>query len=400
LRAAVFVAGLLLVTTTSCLGQSNTNPAAALSVVTIPFDLVNKHVMLKVRVNNSRPLSFILDTGAKFAIIDRDRAKELGLNLQGEVTIHGGGAGSFVKDSSFTIPGLPGFSQPVTLALPLGNLASGLGQDLDGIIGTEFISQFVVELDYQARVVKLHDKNKFNYAGSGESVPIRLNSAGHPIMEAEVTPVGSDSVKGKFVLDIGSGVALALYTPFVAEHHLPGPQVQTIKALGAAGADGEITGRIGRISELKIGKFRISSPITLFSESKTGLFASADLLGNIGEQIACRFRIFLDYNQDRVIFEPNSSFAAPFDRAFSGLSMYAEGKDYRTFRIDALLENSPGSEAGLHRNDIIIAIDGKPAAELTLTKLIDLFERPTTCKLDVQRGTQMLKMTLTPRRLV
>ena len=34
--------------------------------VTIPFELVNKHVVLKAKINNSRPLPFLLDTGDKY----------------------------------------------------------------------------------------------------------------------------------------------------------------------------------------------------------------------------------------------------------------------------------------------------------------------------------------------
>jgi hypothetical protein len=164
-RRALFIVvlvGLLLNTAASRAIQSTPQPAAAApSEVTIPFELVNRHVMLKVRVNNSRPLSFVLDTGDKFAIIDLERAKELGLNLHGALRVGGAGSerptGAFVKDSTFTIPGLAGFSQPVNIALPVRNLSSRMGQDFDGILGSEFIKAFVLELDYQARVIKLYD---------------------------------------------------------------------------------------------------------------------------------------------------------------------------------------------------------------------------------------------------
>jgi membrane-associated protease RseP (regulator of RpoE activity) len=191
-----------------------------------------------------------------------------------------------------------------------------------------------------------------------------------------------------------------LYSPFVLEHHLLGPAVKTIKALGVGGAGGAVTGQLGRVSEMKIGRFRISNPITLFSEDKQGALASSAILGNVGEQIASKFKVFLDYNHNRIIFEPNDSFAESFDRAFGGLALVAEGKDYRTFRIAEVLENSPGTEAGLQKDDIITAIDGKPAADLSLTKVLELFERPVAYKLTVRRSDRTLQVTLTPRKLV
>ena len=115
--------GLLLSAAASRAVQPNSSQskgAIQSSVFTIPFELVNRHIVLKVLVNNSRPLSFILDTGDQFAIINLDRAKEMGLKLQGEIHMGGAGAtistGSFVRDSSFTIPGFPGFSQPLNAA--------------------------------------------------------------------------------------------------------------------------------------------------------------------------------------------------------------------------------------------------------------------------------------------
>src|SRR6185503_6132106 len=159
-------------------------------------------------------------------------------------------------------------------------------------------------------------------------------------------------------------------------------------------------GQIGRVAELKIGQFRINQPITLFSQDKAGAFASPALLGNIGAQIMSKFRLFLDYQNDRMILEPGPAFPDPFDRAFSGLSLQAEGKEYRTFRILEVLENSPATEAGLQSNDIITAVDGKPAAQMTLTKLNEIFERASSYALTVQRGEQTLQIKITPRKLI
>lgn len=374
------------------------------SVITLPFKLVTRHIVVQVKINNSRPLSFVLDTGDRVGIVDTDVAKELGLKLEGQVRVGGAGSetlpGSFVQEATWTLVGLEGFSQPVKLAIPLRRLAARFGHDFDGIIGAEFIKQFVVEIDYPARVIKLHDKDKFAYAGAGDSVPIQLNGQGHPILDAEVTPIGGEPIKGKYVLDIGSGGPLALTTPFVTQNRLLGSGLKTIRAIGLGGAGGQSNARIGRVAELRIGKFKINNPLTIFSEDKAGAFASAELAGNIGQQIAGKFKLFLDYERNRIIFEPAASFAEPFDRAHSGLALAAEGKDYTPFRITEVLEDSPASEVGLQKDDLIIKVNDQPAAELTITKLGEMFERPGAYKLTIRRGDQTLQVTLTPRKLV
>jgi Aspartyl protease/PDZ domain len=401
LLSFVLICGLTTAPTASV--PASVVPADNVATV-IPFELINRHIFLKIKVNNSAPLSIIFDTGDTFAIIDLERAKSLGLKLQGEINVGGAGAGllkgAYVKESSFTVPGLEGFTQPVTMALPLDILEPNFGHDVDGIIGSEFIKQFVVEVDYPARLLRLHDKQKFSYSGTGEIVPIRFANGGHPIIEGEVILQGRNPIKGDFVIDLGSGGALALHRPFVDEQHLPAPDQKTIRAMGGGGAGGEITGRVGRISGLKIGRFLIDNPITMFSTDSKGALASSAMQGNIGEQIMSRFKILLDYEHSRIILEPNPNFKEPMDRASSGLKILGEGKDYRTFRVKEVLENSPGTEAGLQKTDLIVAINDRPTSELTLTQLLEHFERAVPYKLTVRRGEQTLQVTITPRKLV
>ncbi|HLF84259.1 MAG TPA: aspartyl protease family protein [Blastocatellia bacterium] len=121
------------VVTAARAGVTVSLPAEKASTV-IPFEFVHRHIFLRIKVNNSDPLWFVFDTGDKFAIVDLERAKLLGLNLQGQINVGGAGAGvlkgAYVKDASFTVPGLDGFSQPVTLAVPLDILEPNFGHDV------------------------------------------------------------------------------------------------------------------------------------------------------------------------------------------------------------------------------------------------------------------------------
>ena len=379
-------------------------PSVPKPIVTIPFKLVTRHIVVPVKINNSRPLSFVFDTGDKVGIVDIGRAKELGLDLQGQVRIGGAGSdtliGSYVRGATWKLQGFEDFSQPVTLAIPLGRLAARFGHDFDGIIGSDFIKQFVIEVDYQARILKLHAKDGFAYSGSGDSIPIQFNSQGHPLIEAEVTPRGGQPIKGRFVLDLGSSAALALHSPLVKEHRLLESNHPTIRAIGVGGAGGESLGRLGRVSELKIGKFKIAAPPALFSQDKAGAFASASLAGNIGQRIASKFKLFLDYERHRIILEPSATFQDPFDQAQTGMALTTEGADFSTLRVLDVLENSPASEAGLLRDDQILKVDDKNAAELGVTRLGELFERPGAYRLTVRRGDKTIQLTLTTRRLI
>lgn len=372
--------------------------------VVIPFELVTRHILIRVRINNSAPLWFIFDTGDKVAIVDSGRARSLGLNLRGETNVGGAGAGtlkgSYVRDASLNVVGVEGNPQPVVLAIPLDGLQPRFGHDIDGIIGADFIKQFVVEVDYPARVLRLHDKDRFFYSGSGEIIPLTFINGGHPVIEAEITVTGRPAIKGKFVIDIGSGGSLALHRPFVEKENLPGPSQKTLRAMGGGGVGGKVTGRSGRVAELRFGKFQIDNPLTLFSEDRSGAFASSQLQGNIGALILAKFKVFLDYGHNRMILEPNASLKDLIGPATSGLRLIADGSDYKTLRVEELLEDSPATEAGLQTDDVILSVDGRPAAELTLSTLHETLEKPIPHRISVRRKGQTLQITLTPRRLI
>lgn len=370
----------------------------------IPFELVTRHILIRVKINNSDPLWFIFDTGDKVAIVDLEKAKTLGLNLQGEVNVGGAGAGtvkgSTVRDASVSVIGAEGNPQPVAMAIPLNGLEPRFGHDIDGIIGADFIKQFVVEIDYQARVLRLHDRNNFVYSGPGEILPLTFIHGGYPIVEAEITVAGRPPMKGRFILDFGSGASLALHTPFVEEQKLPLPSQKTIRAMGGGGVGGKITGRSGRVDQLKMGKLQIDNPLTLFSSDKGGALASSQIQGNIGTMILSKFKALLDYGRERIILEPNATFKDPIAPAATGFRFIAEGTDYRSFRIEELLEDSPATEAGFQKDDVLVALDGRPAAELTLSSLHEALEKPVPHKITVRREGKTLQITVTPRRLI
>ena len=376
--------------------------AVAQAPAQILFDAQARHVIVQVTVNGSRPLSFILDTGANTAIIRTVVAKELKLTLEGNVSVGGAGggrqSGSFVRNANWSLVGMPDVKQPVAMALPLTELPPAMGRPIDGIIGGEFIKQFVVELDYQKHLLTFHQPGSFRYSGSGEEVPIEFVNVIHPTLRAQVT-VRGETLERRFMFDIGAGGALALHSPFVSEHKLLEGGLPTIRAIGAAGAGGQVMGRAGRVQSLQIGRFVLKEPLTLFSQDAAGAFANTAVAGNIGAQVAMRFRLFLDYGRRRIIFEPSSMFDKPFDRASSGMALRASD-DFRTLRVVDVLVDSPATAAGIKIGDVLTSIDDTAASDLTMFRINELFAEAKTFRVGVQRDKEKLTVKLTTRKLV
>jgi hypothetical protein len=377
--------------------------AAARPDVVIPFEQANRAIFIQVVVKG-RPLWFVLDTGDKYAVIDLAVARSIGLDLGPPIPLSGAGTatvtGALVKDSPFQVTGLADFSQPLFIAAPLGDLAKAEGHPFAGVLGKDFIGEFVVDIDYARRQLTLHDKAAYRYAGSGHALDITFNPSGHPQARAEVVDAAGHPADGLFTLDIGSTGAVILNTPFVDQAHLLQPGQASVPLQGAAGVGGDVQGAVARLSALKLAGFVVRDPVTVFAETKTGAFASADTQGNIGGAILERFKVTLDYSRARIILEPTRRFGEPTEYDMSGVSLSASGPDFRTFTVDEVAPDSPGSEAGVEVGDRVTAIGGRPASAYSLSDLRALLRRPRALSLTVERAGGQRKLRLQLRRLV
>lgn len=113
---------------------------AAPTTVAFNFDWRNEMIFVPVRVNGSRPLSFVLDTGSARNLIDRSLATALGLKASGTGSLQGAGAGripvSFIHNVSIAFPGMESGGYEFATA-DLQPLKASLGVTVDGILGYE-----------------------------------------------------------------------------------------------------------------------------------------------------------------------------------------------------------------------------------------------------------------------
>ncbi|MFQ5793912.1 MAG: aspartyl protease family protein [Candidatus Bipolaricaulia bacterium] len=378
--------------------------AAGQSAPGIPLELNNNHIYLQVQINNSEPLGFILDTGAAASVIDTRRAEALDLELQGELEGRGAGEGStnvaIAKGVSFQLPGVELFDQTIAV-ISLESFESHEGRTIDGILGYDFISRFVVEIDYAAELIHLYDPQGYEYAGSGESLPITLEG-NVPLLYAKVVQSERDPIDGKFLIDTGAGGTLGLNKPFIETHELLKSSQKTIQALFGMGVGGETKHHVGRLNNLQLGQFVIEDPVIGFSQDAKGALANPDLAGLLGGEILRRFRVIFDYARQQMILEPNATFAEPYEYDMSGTYLIAEGPAFKAFKVYRTLENAPASEAGLQQGDVITAIDDRPATEFTLNQVRQLLkqEEGREYLLSIERDEEPLQIQIRLRRLI
>jgi hypothetical protein len=297
------------------------------SAVAIPFELDDNLIYVRVRVNGSQPLSFILDTGA-YSIIHASQARTIGLKLK--LIGQAGGIGANQPDVylvtekvSFSLPGVV-LSPRRLVAVSLDaveacvnefnideegrNIAadtskqSGAKRDVDGILGKEFFDQFVVEIDYAQRVLNVYDRSSFKYAGSGKDIPLEIGEQ-HIFARAQIKAAGRAPLSGRFLLDTGSAQAVSLLKPFMNQHNLlPSTEAMTSVPVCGLGGHAKEKSWLGTLEALQLGEFKVAAPVTEFRLSDP----NTDADGFIGGALFRRFKVIFDYSRRRMILEPRS----------------------------------------------------------------------------------------------
>jgi hypothetical protein len=365
-----------------------THPApSSQSLATIPFELYFNEIYVRVRVNNSELLWFVVDSGAGGWIVDRAHATRLGLHLEQE-NGQGTGAGSgtydvsYVKDVTFS---LGDFNIPVPLigVIDLSAHQSQIGREVEGLVGFDFFEKFIVEIDYESKVIRLFDPKTYHYSGVGESIPIIVDQdARNPFFMAEITVPGAAPQSRKLLIDTGSNDALD--DSFVAQS--TGPKIEIV---GGVGLGKEFKFNVGKVSRLKLG-----------GVSFEDINAGAGGVALVGGEILRRFTVIFDFAHSRMILEPNRHLkdAFLFDASGVTLRLVPASGD---FSVHSVLQGSPASEAGLREGDRIQSIDGLSSEHFTLPQVQTMFLRVgAEHHLTVRRGNQLLEFNIKLRKLL
>jgi hypothetical protein len=326
--------------------------AAAVAVATpiaVPAEVHENMLLLDVRVNGGKPLTFLLDTAAPRTLLDP--------RVAAMAKVADGGA------ASLDIGGLV-FRAEKTSLLDLAFFEPLEGRALHGILGMDLFRAFAVEMDFDAGMVRFHDAPTFRYEGDGEVVPVTITKD-RPFLTAKLKLRGKEEVERSYLIDSGSAGALS--------DPLFKPQGEPI------GPD------LDRAEYVAIGSFRFAG-----ANGTTG-----DL--KIGGELLKRFNIIADFARSRMILAPNRHFGDALLFDTSGIDFEQTAT---RFKIGQVYPRTPGAEAGLKVGDVILKIDGQPALTLGLIRVRLMFHQVRTHMLTIARDGKTLAVPLRLRRLL
>jgi aspartyl protease/PDZ domain-containing protein len=341
----------------------------------IPFEASGSTVLVPVTVNGSESRWFILDTGANSCALDHAVAEAV--KLRPESTGEGTGAGAgpvpyrrYAQDSTlFAIRGIE-FRCDHVISLDLSGQLQVLGREVGGILGSDFISQYVVEIDYDAQVLRLHDPATFKYPGVGDVLPLSFERR-LPYVTATLTVTGQPPTDRRLLLDSGSEDAVDDELLLKSS----GPLRETEGGVGLGQRYRVVFGWVERLQLGRFGLMRLPSV--------------APGVALIGGEVLRRFRVILDYSRRRLILEPGAHLGDAYRADRSGLRLRL-APDGGALAVDEVRPGSPSAAAGLKPGDRIISVDGVGASELGLRRVEQMFTAPgVRYRLRFQRGTEV-----------
>lgn len=376
--------------------------AAGASEVTIPFELAHNHIVIPVSVNGSEPFRVILDTGMPTGgifLFGNERVLELDLpygNMQ--VQIGGvGGDGKFrtaqiAQGLTLRVGDLELRGSNAIVTPPVEHFTA----DQDGVIGAVLFENFIVQIDYDKMRLRIREPEGFVPPQGASEIPLAIRGR-MPFVSATVSVNQGEPIPVEMVLDLGASHALSLKRD--SEKGLVPPPGALETVIGR-GLTGRVTGQLARIDSLQLGDQELRNVLVSFPESRFQQTISMNSRnGNLGNGTMQRFHVTFDYGNKRLFLKPNNSFKKPFEYDMSGIRL-REDRD-RPFWIEELLPGSPGLDAGLQVDDILVDVNGRAAEEMGLEELKELFKREgEEVSLIFQRGSERIKVKIKLRRLV
>jgi len=361
---------------------------------------VDSWVMIPVKVNNSRPLHLILDTGMPqgnvLLSLSGEEIKKLGLKDLQIAYVGGAGNGkptkTFLAENGTIEIGGNVFTNQQLLIMDRDRDAPFYMAD--GIIGKQLVfDKHVVEIDLENEFLYLYKPDGFSSPDGWTEIPVEFDQMGRIYFYCDITITGKKKSRPRLLVDSGNAFSpLDLLLNPKENIHLPPGAVDSIASRGLSG---EIKGSWGRTAVVTLGGHKLTNVLTAFSHAHQRRIKHH----MVGFELLDRFNLIFDYHRKRMFIKPNRLYKKPFEITMAGFLMRRAGNGTRS--VYKLLPGSSAKKAGLKPGDIILEVNGQPATTMKSRRLRDIFTKEgETIEIKVQRGSKQLVIPIKLKRLI
>ena len=368
--------------------------------ISFPYEISNDFILLDVKFNNVLPLKFLFDTGSEHCILfKREYSDLLGLTYQKRIPLLGSDLSQEVF--GYIVRGVALNIQNTCLAqtdmlileedyLRLDELT---GIKIDGMIGANIFRQFILYINNREQRITFIRPDKFKPPKKYMEFSIDV-SKHKPYIQAYTRLAGqSEKILIRLLMDTGAALPLLIYTNTHDDLTLP---PETITGNLGMGLGGFLEGYIGRLDLFEFGEYSYSNLITSFQEIPQDSIMGSDSWRNgiLGNSILSRFNFYIDYFHEKLYIQPNRKYKKKFKFDRSGLLIVATGPNLHNFIVQKVLEDSPASEAGFEKGDVLTTLQRLPVNLFSLQRIISVLsaKEGKTIRITINRNGTKMKM--------
>ncbi|KQC01751.1 pepsin/retropepsin-like aspartic protease family protein [Pedobacter sp. Hv1] len=253
---------------------------------TIPFTLHNSRIYLNGQVNGKKNLSFQLDLGAGATCINYKSVAKAGIKFDGKTLVtnsHGTNEEPTSNKNAISIAGLRWEDVPMVQVKNMNN-------DEDVIIGNSLFADKIIELNYDLKILIVHDQ--LPNITNGYTKHDVIFEQHRPSIQATIHVNGKDYTDW-FLFDTGRAGTMVIGKSFVTKFGL-WDKFKTILSLGDK--------KIVVIPKTTIGKLSFTDIVTNAQSPKSNS-ERPTLLGN---ELLNHFNVVLDNVNGIIYLKPNS----------------------------------------------------------------------------------------------
>ena len=381
----------------------------------IKFKLINNLIVFPVEVNGVE-LSFLLDTGVSKPIIFNflNITEALQINQAERVYLRGLGEGESVEaikssNNIFRIGSAINIRQDLYAVFdPELNFAPRLGVPIHGIIGYDFLKDFVVEINYSARFMRIHVPEYYKPKNCRECKSLNLDFHNNKPYIQSALLIDNEEIPLKMLIDTGGSDAIWLFEDDGKKIEVPPKHFEDFLGRGISG---RVYGKRAKIETFEIAGYKLRRVNVAFPDSTSISFARRfkERNGSIAGNVLKRFNLVLDYQNRSMKLKRNRNFGLPFYYNKSGIELEHDGvrvvrevnKDIElnpygsdnqsvaqtgiiftgsykyllapSFAIVEIREGSPAEKAGLRIGDVILNVNNRHAHQFSMQQVIQMF---------------------------
>lgn len=274
-------------------------------VITIPFEYRANEIIIKARVNDKSDALLIVDTGATTTVFNAADATGFGTTTSSEFKMTTGSGTiktGYIKLGSLGIADLLLKDVPVAVS-DLQGFKELPGQKPIGIIGADVLRRFLLQIDYENKLITLSDPKDVKIPSDAAVIPTE------PALGAAGLVVEGKLDGQPITMLVDTGAAFNNVSEKLVQKLIDGPLLPVGKVEGLDGQ--KISIGAVQFKNLKIGNTTIKDPVFSVAPRESagvqkGIIVNGSL-AILGNPTWSQFKLTVDYRHQRLFLQKSKA---------------------------------------------------------------------------------------------